>query len=241
MPEPDFMVRPAYRLYRLAWTGLDWVYPPRCGGCGTIGSRFCNPCLHATQIIQPPVCNICGRRLDNPGICRKCQVDPPVFTGMRSWAFFAGPLRKALHRLKYKRDVALGDALAQPLIHLLATTGWMIDLVTAVPAGVARQAERGYNQAALLARPIALSQGVPLRLGVLKKLRDTRSQVGLSIVERKRNVENAFQAAAGRVQGKRVLLVDDVTTSGATVAACTQALCQAGAAQVFVLTLAQAV
>jgi ComF family protein len=240
MPGPDFVVRPAYRLYRLAWTGLDWVYPPRCGGCGTIGSRFCNPCLQATQIIRPPVCNICGRRLESPGICRKCQVDPPVYTAMRSWAFFAGPLREALHRLKYKRDVALGDALAQPLIHLFATTGWMIDLVTAVPAGVARQAERGYNQAALLARPIALSQGVPFHLGALKKLRDTRSQVGLSVVERERNVENAFQAVAGKVQGNRVLLVDDVSTSGATIAACTRALCQAGATQVFVLTLARA-
>ncbi len=143
MPEPDFMVRPAYRLYRLAWTGLDWVYPPRCGGCGSIGSRFCDHCLQETQIIPPPVCNICGRSLESPGICRTCQVTPPIFTAMRSWALFTGPLRNALHRLKYKRDVALGDALAQPLIGLLATAGWMIDLVTAVPAGVARQAERG--------------------------------------------------------------------------------------------------
>ncbi len=82
---------------------------------------------------------------------------------------------------------------------------------------------------------------MPLRLGVLKKLRDTRSQVGLSVPERKRNVENAFLAVPESVQGKRVLLVDDVTTSGATVTACTQALNQAGAQQVFVLTLAHAV
>jgi ComF family protein len=241
MPEPDFMVRPAYRLYRLAWTSLDWVYPPRCGGCGSRGSRFCNQCLQETQVISPPICTVCGCSLASPGICWNCRTNPPEFTALRSWAYFSGPLRDALHRLKYKRDVALGDALAQPLIRLLAATDWVIDLITAVPAGVNRQAERGYNQAALLARPIALSRGVPLRLGVLKKLRETRSQVGLSVQERLRNVKNAFQADTGSVQGKRILLVDDVATSGATVAACTRALCQAGARQVFVLTLAHAV
>lgn len=240
MPEPDFMVRPAYRLYRLAWTSLDWVYPPRCGGCGTSGSRFCTNCLQATHIIRSPICSLCGRAQEGPGICRNCRRTPPSFTAMRSWAFFSGPLRNAMHRLKYKRDVALADTLAQPLIRLLASTGWKIDLVTAVPAGVARQAERGYNQAALLARPIALSHGLPLRLGVLSKLRETRSQVGLSVRERIQNVENAFRADVRSVLGKRVLLVDDVATSGATVSACAHALSHSGAQQVFVLTLAHA-
>jgi competence protein ComFC len=240
MPEPEFVVRPAYRLYRLAWTSLDWVYPPRCGGCGSIGSRFCDHCLQETQIIQPPVCLICGQGLDNSGTCRNCRQNPPGFTAMRSWAYFFGPLRNAMHRLKYKRDVALGDALAQPLIRLLASTGWTIDFVTAVPAGVARRAERGYNQAALLAKPIALSQGTPLKLEALCKSRETRSQVGLNALERLRNVENAFQADPGCAQGKRFLLVDDIATSGATVMACARALTQAGAQQVFVLTLARA-
>lgn len=240
MPEPDFMVRPAYRLYRLAWSSLDWVYPPRCGGCGSSGSRFCDRCLQETQIIPPPYCNVCGGNLESPGLCRICRSNPPAFTAMRSWAYFSGRLRNALHRLKYKRDVALGDALAQPLIQLLVLAGWAIDLVTAVPAGIARQAERGYNQAALLARPVALSQGIKFRPTAIRKLRETRSQVGLSVQMRKQNVENAFQADAGSVQGKRVLLVDDVTTSGATIMACTQALNQAGALQVFVITLARA-
>jgi competence protein ComFC len=241
MPGPDLMVRPAYRLYRLVWTSLDWVFPPRCGGCGSSGSRFCNRCLQETQIIQPPYCNVCGGSLESPGICRICRANPPAFSAMRSWAYFSGPLRNAMHRLKYKRDVALGDALAWPLIQLLILAGWTIDLVTAVPAGIARQAERGYNQAALLARPIALSQGMIFRPGAIRKLRETPSQVGLSVQMRKQNVENAFQADAGSVRGKRVLLVDDVATSGATVMACTQALIQAGACQVFVLTLARAI
>ena len=240
MPDPEYVVRPAYHLYRLAWTSLDWVYPPRCSGCGSIGSRFCDHCLQQIQSIQPPICSICGRSLIAPGVCRTCQKSPPGFAAMRSWALFSGPLRNAMHRLKYKRDVALGDTLAQPMIRLFASSGWTIDLVTAVPAGVARRAERGYNQAALLARPIALSQGTPLRLDALHKSRETRSQVGLNAMERLRNVENAFEADSGCVQGKRILLVDDITTSGATVTACTQALTRAGAQQVYVLTLARA-
>ena len=240
MPEPELVVRPAYRLYRLAWTSLDWIYPPRCGGCGSIGSRFCDDCLQQIQSIQAPICLICGQSLTAPGLCRNCQQNPPGFTAMRSWALFSGPLRNAIHRLKYKRDVALGDTLAQPLISLWASNGWSVDIVTAVPAGVARRAERGYNQAALLARPIALSHGTPFRLEALRKSRETRSQVGLNALERLRNVENAFEADSGCVQGKRILLVDDIATSGATVIACTQALTQAGAQQVFVLTLARA-
>jgi competence protein ComFC len=240
MPEPDFMVRPAYRLYRLAWTSLDWVYPPRCGGCASSGSRFCNRCLQETQIIPPPYCNVCGGSLESPGLCHVCRTTPPVFTAMRSWAYFSGPLRNAMHRLKYKRDVALGDTLARPLIQLLLLTGWAIDLVTAVPAAIAHQAERGYNQAALLARPIALSQGIKFRPMAMRKIRETRSQVGLSVQMRKQNVANAFQADVESVRGKRVLLVDDVTTSGATIETCAQALNQAGALQVFVLTLARA-
>ncbi len=234
------MVRPAYRLYRLAWTSLDWVYPPRCGGCASSGSRFCDRCLQETQIIPPPYCNVCGNSLESSGVCPVCRTTLPAFTAMRSWAYFSGPLRSAMHRLKYKRDVALGDTLARPLIQLLVLTGWVIDLVTAVPAGIAHQAERGYNQAALLARPIALSQGIKFHPMAIRKIRETRSQVGLSVQMRKQNVESAFQADGESVRGKRVLLVDDVTTSGATIEACAQALNQAGALQVYVITLARA-
>jgi competence protein ComFC len=239
MPEPDFVVRPAYRLYRLAWTSLDWIYPPRCGGCGSSGSRFCKPCSQATQIITPPYCDVCGRSQPTLGICRSCRTIPPGYTAMRSWAYFSGPLRNAMHRLKYKRDIALGDELAQPLIRLFVRTGWVVDLVTVVPTGAARQVERGYNQAALLARPLALSQGIAFCSASLHKSRETRSQVGLNVQQRRENVAGAFHADIGSVQGKRVLLVDDLVTSGATAAACTLALNQAGARQVYVLTLAR--
>jgi ComF family protein len=153
---------------------------------------------------------------------------------------FAGPLRNAIHRLKYKGDMTLADLLAQPMLAMLYSLSWAVDLVVPVPIGASRRAERGYNQAALLALPIALGSGVSYRVKALQKTRDTRSQVGLSISQRRENVMNAFHASRNLVQDRKVLLIDDVMTSGATIEACTRALLEAGAEEVYGLTLAQA-
>jgi len=130
--------------------------------------------------------------------------------------------------------------LASPLIDLIRETRWAVDAVVPVPIGIVRQAQRGYNQAALLALPIALGLNFAYRPKAIEKIRDTRSQVGLSLSERLENVKGAFRAKPELVESKRVLLVDDVTTSGATIDACGEALFEAGATQVFGITLARA-
>jgi ComF family protein len=135
----------------------------------------------------------------------------------------------------------LGDALAQPLIAMYRKLNWPVDCVTATPIGVARRAERGYNQATLLALPLALSSGMPYQSKALMKTRETRSQVGLNVTERRENLAGAFLGEPRIVRGKTVLVVDDVATSGATMQACALALLDAGAARVFGLTLARAV
>ncbi len=242
MSELGYAVRPVYRLYQLAWAGLDWLYPPNCGGCGARGMRWCSACQQNTQVIKRPFCRLCGQPLEISGdvICKDCKNHSLHLTALRSCAFYGGPLQNAIKRLKYKGDLALGDALSRPLIDLLRETGWEIDLVTPVPIGVARQAQRGYNQAALLALPIALKYKLPYRPAAIEKIRATRSQVGLSLFERRENVKGAFRARPELVKGKRVLLVDDVTTSGATIDACGKTLFDAGALQVFGITLARA-
>jgi ComF family protein len=131
--------------------------------------------------------------------------------------------------------------LAGPLISLLGGLHWAVDLVAPVPLSAARQAERGYNQAALLARPLALAVGLSYQSQALRKIRETPSQVGLSADQRRDNVQDAFQAAPGIVRDKSVLVIDDVITSGATFEACVQALFDGGANRVYGLSLARAV
>ena len=233
--------RPAYRFYQLIWNSLDWLYPPRCGGCGKSGSRWCPTCQQTTLRIIPPVCPRCGQSMTRAELCRKCRQTAPQFHALRSWGVFDGPLRNAIHRLKYRRDVALGEALARPLIELLETVDWSVDLATPVPLGVARQAERGYNQSALLAKLLALGCNLDYNPRSLRKTRDTPSQGGLSVEQRWANVAGSFEAIPKDAAGKHVLVVDDVTTSGATLSACAEALLSAGASWVYALTLARAV
>ena len=234
------MERRAYRLYRALWSSLDLLYPPCCGGCGRAGSRWCVDCQATASLIRPPYCRVCGQLLDQPGVCRICLTNRPAFSALRSWAVHAGPVRNALIKLKYQRDMSLGDLLARQLIQILDKTDWQVDLVIPVPLGVARLRERGYNQASLIARPLALGSGIPYSSRVLMRTRETRSQVGLSIEERRENVHAAFVALWTEVVGQSILVVDDVATSGATLDACAEAILTAGGKTVFGLTVSRA-
>ncbi len=145
-----------------------------------------------------------------------------------------------MHRMKYKRNIALGEILSRSLVELLSRLGWGVDAVAPVPLSQQRMAERGYNQAALLARPVALAAGLPYRPAWLQKSRETRTQVGLSVRQRKENVAGAFQTIPLAVKGKTILVIDDVATSGATLDSCSCAIMAGGAARVYCLTLARA-
>lgn len=237
---PGTVRQPVYRLYQLAWAGLDWIYPPRCGGCGAPGARWCRACQESVQPISSVFCSICGQPLQDADLCEACRVSKPVFMALRSWAIYQGALRKAIHCLKYEGDLSLGDVLARPMIDMLKRLGWQVDLVVPVPISPARKAERGYNQAALLAFPLALGSGIPYRSKALIKIRETRSQVGLNAAQRRENVAEAFEASESLVRDRCVLVVDDVTTTGATMQVCAEALIAARAREVYGLTLARA-
>jgi ComF family protein len=145
-----------------------------------------------------------------------------------------------LHRLKYRRDVGLGEALVPQLSRFVAHLRWAVDLLVPVPLGQGRLKERGYNQSELIGFPLSLALGLPYARQALARTRETRSQVGLSIGERHDNVHGAFEASPGRVKGRSVLLLDDVATTGATIASCAIALRAAGSADVFAVTVARA-
>ncbi|PWH18304.1 MAG: amidophosphoribosyltransferase [Anaerolineae bacterium] len=174
-------------------------------------------------------------------VCNHCHERPFVIDGLRAYACYAGPLRNAIHRLKYQRDIALGETLAGFLVELYREVQWEIDLVVAVPLGVVRRRERGYNQAALIAYPLSLAIRVPYGRGALQRVRETASQVDLSFLQRLENVKDAFWADAPKVAGRNVLVIDDVTTTGATINACAEALKKAGANTVYGFVVARTI
>jgi competence protein ComFC len=159
---------------------------------------------------------------------------------MRSWAVFDSPAQNGLHTMKYKRNIALGEALALQMVEFVNSMQWDIDLLIPVPLGKKRMQERGYNQVALVAQPLAYRTGIRYLPKALWKARETRSQVGLDIMQRQLNVRNAYQADARSVEKKSVLLMDDVSTTGSTISACTKALLSAGAREVYGITIARA-
>ncbi len=231
----------AYQSYQFIWGALDWLYPPICGGCGESGARWCPTCSSHTSEIMDPVCPICGNLNHSSQPCQRCLESRPYYTSLRSYTVFTGPIREAVHQLKYQRDLGLGEALARPMIACLIKLNWSLDLITSVPLGLVRLRERGYNQATLLARPIALSLRLPFSTRLLTRVRETKTQVGLSVIERQSNMAEAFRANSKLAHGKNVLVVDDVATSGATLNACAHALLAGGASKVYGFSLARAV
>jgi competence protein ComFC len=233
---------PAFALYQILWKTLDWLYPPMCGGCGKLGWRWCPEChAQVTSLEDSQICAQCGELFFGGGLCGTCRCQPPPYQALRSWGVFSGPLRKAIHRLKYGRDIGLGEALAQPLLKRLRTLNWPIDLITAIPLNKKRLKQRGYNQAGLLARPLALGSKLAYTPRVIQRIKDTPTQVGLTAPQRQVNVRGAFRAIPRSARGRRILLVDDVTTSGSTMRECALTLLEAGATAVYGLTLARPV
>lgn len=229
----------AYAFYRSIWFGLDIVFPPVCGGCEKVGSRWCVECQARVQILRGTLCEVCGLPQDKADICVACRADRPHFHALRAWAVYEGPVKKALHKLKYRRDIALGDVLAAHMVHFVKELNWHVDVIIPIPLGRQRYRERGYNQVGMIAKPLALALNIEFAPKILIRCKETRSQVGLTRQERRENVHEAFQAGAG-VRGKNILLLDDVSTTGSTLSSSAETLFSSGAKDVFALTVARA-
>jgi len=205
---------------------LDAVYPRSCAGCGVGAWPFCISCARSLQPLAPPWCERCG----SPSIlavpaCRDCP--PSSLDSARAAFVYAGPARRAVHRLKFSgwRDVAeaMADAMAA------VGTPAAADVVTWVPLARGRRAERGYDQARALA--VALARRLDLPAGrLLRRPVATDPQARRSGAERRAAMRGAFRAV--RDAPDRVLLVDDVLTTGATLGAAAEALRAAGAREV---------
>ncbi len=227
-------------LARVGQAVLDVLFPARCVGCGAFGSFLCQSCQAELPSARPPRCPTCWQPQRQGALCGRCREESPAFQGARSPYLYQGAAREAVHALKYNYLSALAKPMAQLMAPCVEEEVIEAEVVMAVPLYGRRQRLRGYNQSALLARELSRLCGLPLAKRGLARRRNTPPQArSAQAEERRRNVADAFIADRRRVEGRRILLIDDVMTTGATLDACARALRQAGAASVWALTFAR--
>ncbi|HHY90971.1 MAG TPA: ComF family protein [Clostridiales bacterium] len=229
---------------------LDFVYPRNiyCIVCG-IGIlpseefSICPDCRSKIFFIEGKACLQCGKPIAESGIlntCPDCSEKKRFFTRGFSCVEYEGEIKEIIHRFKYGGQRHLMHPLGAIMVHKLKAEGLTdVDRVIPVPLHKRRERQRGFNQAELLARVIAREMGWKLDKKVLVRLQDTRSQSDLTKQERQRNVRDAFGLFPGvSLKGEKVLLVDDIYTTGSTMDSCSRTLRQAEPAEIYILSLA---
>jgi competence protein ComFC len=233
--------------------GLAWFYPPVCQLCeaqrATPAEGFvCGKCWSQVRFIKPPFCERCGLpfagEITGAFECSNCRDMELHFCSARSAVTARGVVLDVIHRYKYSQALWFEAFLAGLFLReaLPALRGESWDLIVPVPLHPTKQREREFNQAERLARPLARALGVPLNTRLVRRVRPTRTQTLLSKGQRAENVQRAFAVRPHRrLQGERVILVDDVLTTGATTSACAGVLRAAGAGEVCVWTVARGI
>jgi ComF family protein len=228
------------QLSKLKGIALDLLFPRWCVGCGREGDFLCPSCLKSLPRIAPPLCPRCGLPQSNDNLCPSCAGWQAEIDGIRSPFRFEGVIRQAIHELKYKNLRAIAGLFARLLNDYLTANPLPAEVLVAVPLHPKRLRERGYNQSQLLARELAKLSRLPLVDDCLIRERHSPPQARTANVdERRTNVAHAFACRDLRLKGKAVLLIDDVSTSGATLDGCARALKKAGATSVWGLVLAR--
>jgi ComF family protein len=233
-------------------TGLaDVVFPPGCILCGAFMDEhshpsFCPHCFSQIPFIQSPQCTCCGLPfLDKEGedhLCGECIASEQFFSVARSLGKYDSVLLEAIHLFKYRGKVTVGKALGRLMTEHEYRNVTIRDytLIIPVPLHKKRLRERGFNQSLILARELSLCFSIPLDFSLLKRTVHRKPQTMLKKKERLANVKGAFEVkSAEKIKGKKILLVDDVYTTGSTVKECARVLLQNQAAEVAVLTLAR--
>ncbi|MBN1663771.1 MAG: ComF family protein [Deltaproteobacteria bacterium] len=231
----------------------DLIFPPRCIACEKIlideeHHSFCCDCYDRIGFVRSPVCTQCGipfagkEQEDHP--CGECLTGKPVFTAARCVGRYEEPLLSCIHQFKYNANIGAGRRLGKLMAQYEYPAFRISDysLIIPIPLHLKRLRERGFNQSLILAKEIAKQHHLPVDFMNLKRQVYTKPQVNLGKDERQANVRGAFKAVdAGRINGEKIILVDDVYTTGSTVRECATVLMKAGAQDVAVLTLARAV
>ncbi|QRM53412.1 ComF family protein [Sinorhizobium sp. BG8] len=237
-------------LTTVAGAAVDFAYPPSCFGCGVLLERdqgICGRCWSAVRFIERPYCEVLGlpfsHDLGREILSAEAIANPPPFDRLRSAALHDELARGLVHALKYRDRTDLARIMARWMVRAADGALDTCDAIVPVPLHRTRLLWRKFNQSAELARAIGRISGKPVIVDAIKRTRRTRRQVGLGARAREDNVRGAFAVTeTGRISlaGKRIVLVDDVYTTGATVSSISRVLKRAGAREVVVLTFARA-
>jgi ComF family protein len=248
-------------VFALADGLMSVLFPSHCRFCQLSLNRMsrvpvCDACLAAIRHIEGPLCAACGERLMSrhlaadatPPLCLTCRQNEPEFASASAYGSYDGGLREMVHLLKYERVRPAANVLGRMLAEVVADVaehfGPEAPVVMAVPLHASKLRQRGFNQSELIARamlklkPAALD--VKLNTTALVRSRATETQTGLTPPQRRENMRGAFKVIhSDQISGRDILLIDDVFTTGTTVSECARVLRRAGAARVFVATVAR--
>ena len=229
------------RISRIASAGLDLLYPPRCAGCNREGRFICHACLNAQPRLLPPYCLACAQPLARGSVCADCRSLPTAIDAIRAPFLMEGTVRTAVHRLKYGNLRSIAPLLGELMAEFMAAEGIDGDTMVPVPLHPRRERQRGYNQAHLLARESGKLMQIPVTTRALSRVSNAPPQArSATALDRKANVRDSFRCPdPNAVEGRVVVLIDDVCTTGATLDACAIALKSAGASRVCGVTLAR--
>lgn len=228
---------------------LEIVYPSRCPLCQEILSRqwknkkllACKNCVEKLPLIVSPRCMKCGKQLESDlrEYCQDCEKKNHIFERNIAVAAYSDELRESIHRYKYKScreyTAFYGELLVKHCGNF--AKNWGIDVILPIPMYAKKQKVRGYNQAELLAEYLGRKLGILVRGDLLQRCANTKPMKELNDIERLKNLQNAFKVRRDVVKYKRILLVDDIYTTGATMDACAKVLKQAGVEKVYGVSL----
>jgi ComF family protein len=218
---------------------LDLILPPRCGGCRIVGSWLCGRCRSRIRRLEEPLCRRCGAEVESARKECGCRGRLKSLARVRSAASYEGPLELALHRFKYQGWRRLAGPLGLLMAERLVVEGLSAPWVVAVPLHSSRLKQRGFNQSELLATDLRRRMAISKPRGELVRTRPTPPQVGHDRRWRLDNVRGAFEWRGAPLDARSILLVDDVTTTGATLEACAAALRSGGSGPVMGVSVAR--
>ena len=223
---------------KLSNWALDLLFPMQCAGCGRESKILCEACLPLLAKLTPPYCRLCASP-NTLSPCRWCRESPLSVDGVRAPFLMEGAVRESIFSLKYRGVRAAAPELGRLLAQYAAGHAVPGEVIVPVPLHPRRLRARGYNQSELLARELSKLTGLPQANNLLTRFKDAPPQVEAAArSQRQTNVDGSFEAA-GDVTGLKVILIDDVVTTGSTMSACAAPLKAAGAASVWGLALAR--